>query len=139
MRFWDSSALVPLVVEQPQSKQVESWLTADPQVVIWTLTPVEVASAVHRLVRDGGITEEKAWQAERLLEAVVKPMHVVADVEQVKAQAMRLLRLHPLRAADALQLGAALLWSVGSPAAATLHTFDGRLASAARKEGLSVE
>lgn len=64
--------------------------------------------------------------------------HVVIDVEPVKAMALRLLRLHPLRAFDALQLGAALHWAEGYPQGRTLHTLDLRLALAAQREGFLV-
>jgi predicted nucleic acid-binding protein len=57
--------------------------------------------------------------------------------DRIRAQALRVLRLHPLRAADALQLAAALEWS-GSPAAGTMVTFDERLATAAAREGFAV-
>ena len=60
------------------------------------------------------------------------------DVERVKASARRLLRLHPLRAADALQLGAALAWADGAPEGLIVHTFDRRLAAAAEREGFRV-
>ena len=69
---------------------------------------------------------------------LVETCHAVIDVEDVKRQAQRLLRLHPLRAADALQLGAALEWCAGRPAGRVLHTLDARLAAAGRREGFDV-
>jgi hypothetical protein len=64
--------------------------------------------------------------------------YTIADIEAVKALARRLLRVHTLRAADALQLGAALVWASGQPQGKTLHTLDERLALAARREGFVV-
>src|SRR5262245_8444504 len=64
MRFWDSSALVPLVVAQPSSPVTDAWLAADPAPAVWTLTPVEISSAVQRLLREGAIADEIADQAE---------------------------------------------------------------------------
>lgn len=138
MRFWDSSALVPLVVRQPSSTEVERWISDDDTIVTWTLTPIEVVSALRRLVRDGTLIERSAREAEELTALVVGQSHVVADVERVKTLAARLLRLHSLRAADALQLGAALAWSDGHPDSSVLHTFDQRLAEAASREGFRV-
>jgi hypothetical protein len=63
---------------------------------------------------------------------------MVTDVERVKALAVRLLRVHRLRAADALQLAAALAWADGSPQSRTLLTLDDRLATAAEREGFAV-
>jgi len=138
VRFWDSSAIVPLLVAQPDSSAADRWLDEDGAIAVWTLTPIEVASAVRRLVREGAMSEAEADAAERRTEELVRASHVVVDVEAVKLRAMRLLRLHALRAADALQLGAAVEWAVGRPEDRIVHTFDGRLAAAARREGFRV-
>ena len=138
MKFWDSSALVPLVVQQPASPEVEGWIAEDADVVAWTLTPVELVSAVRRLRREGALDERSARAAEEVARELAIRAHVVADVERVKTIATRLLRVHALRAADALQLGAALAWSDGQTEGAILHTFDQRLAEAASREGFQV-
>lgn len=138
MKFWDSSAVVPLLVEQEPSSRVANWATTDDAMVLWTLTPVEVVSALRRLVREKFLQEEVARFAEARMEEIVRAGHVVIDVEPVKALATRLLRLHPLRAFDALQLGAALHWAEGHPQGRTLHTLDSRLALAAQREGFLV-
>lgn len=138
MRFWDSSALVPLIVVQPTSAEVDQWLAADGAIAVWTLTSVELASAVARLSRDRSIDDSTAHEVEIRIDQLLGSCHVVIDVEAVKAQARRLLRVHPLRAADALQLGAAWEWAIGRPAERVFHTFDGRLAIAARREGFRV-
>jgi uncharacterized protein len=138
MRFWDSSAIVPLVVRQTGSRESESWLAEDSQVVVWTLTSVEVVSALRRLVRDGALREAAARRAEDVTEELLEATHVVADLARAKTVARRLLRVHPLRSADALQLAAALAWADGAPAGHVLHTFDRRLALAAEREGFRV-
>ncbi len=129
---------MPLVVEQAATPEVERWMTDDPSLVVWTLTPVEIVSALRRLVWDGSLPERAAREAESLATDLVRQTHTVADVERVKASARRLLRLHPLRAADALQLGAALAWADGAPEGLIVHTFDRRLAAAAEREGFRV-
>lgn len=138
MTFWDSSALVPLIVAQPSSGLVDRWLDADRAIAVWRLTPVEIASAIQRLCRDGAIDETGAAEAERRTMELVDACHVVIDVDAAAAQALRLLRVHPLRAADALQLGAAVEWAGGRAAGRRLHTLDVRLAGAARREGFDV-
>lgn len=138
MRFWDSSAIVPLLVEQPLSRQADQWLAADDQTAIWTVTPVEIASALWRLVREQALEPAQARAAEARSEEVTQASHVVVDVDGVKARAVRLLRVHHLRAADAMQLAAALVWSLDRPAGRVLHTFDARLADAAQREGFEV-
>jgi hypothetical protein len=90
------------------------------------------------LRRENSLTEDHARAAELRAEEFASGSYIVADVDSVKALATRLLRVHALRAADALQLGAALVWAGGRPEGKTLHTLDERLAVAARREGFSV-
>ncbi len=135
MRFWDSSALVPLLVRQSRTAAAKKRWENDPEVVLWTLTPVEATSALRRLVREGSLEEKGAVIADRTLEELVLAAHIVIDVERVKVHARRVLRMHPLRAADALQLGAALTWARSNPSGCVFHSFDDRLALAATKEG----
>ncbi len=113
-------------------------MAEDDTLVVWTLTPVEVVSALRRLVRESAVAEEAVRLAEVRLEELIRACHVIVNLEPVKSLAMRLARLHPLRAFDALQLGAALHWAEGSPEGRTLHTLDGRLALAAQREGFVV-
>jgi len=138
VRFWDSSALVPLVVQQRASPTVDAWLEDDAVLVVWSLTPVEVTSALWRLVREGALSDDAALVAEIRVDELLAASHVVIDVEAVRSRARRLLRVHPLRAADGLQLAAALAWAGDHPEAHTLVTLDERLAGAARREGFDV-
>ena len=138
MRFWDSSAVMPLLVQQSTSTRADRWLADDPAVALWTLTPVEITSALWRLLRDGTMQETDAQLAESRAQELAAASYTVADIEAVKAMARRLLRVHALRAADALQLGAALVWAGGRPQGKTLHTLDDRLALAGRREGFEV-
>jgi uncharacterized protein len=138
VRFWDPSALVPLLVEEPASKTCDAWLREDPSVAAWTLTPVELSSALRRLVRAGHLAEGAAMAAEARADELFRACHTIIDVEGVKARARRLLRVHALRAADALQLGAALAWADDAPSERELCTFDEWLALAAAREGFTV-
>ena len=138
MRFWDTSAVVPLVVRQSASAGVDRWFAEDPDVVISALTTIEITSALWRLRREEALDEAEVRAAELRTGELASGSFIVADVDSVKPLAVRLLRVHALRAADALQLGAALVWSGGRPHGKTLHTLDERLALAARREGFSV-
>jgi predicted nucleic acid-binding protein len=138
VRFWDSSAVVPLLVGQESSTLAAAWVAEDAEMTLWTLTPVEVVSAFRRLVREQALREDSASLAERRLDQLIRTCHVVVDVPGVKRVATRLLRFHSLRAFGALQLGAALLWAEGHPEGRTVHTLDERLARAAEREGFVV-
>jgi predicted nucleic acid-binding protein len=138
MRFWDSAAVVLLVVAEQATEQAERWLEQDAKVVVWTLTVVEVASALERLVREGALTLAELQASNVLLRDLVTRAYVAEDVESATIHAQRLLRTHALRAADALQLGAALVWTEGRPEGFHFHTFDQRLPTAALKEGFTL-
>lgn len=138
MRFWDSSALVPLLVEEAASARMVAVMRADPAAAIWWSTPVECASAIARLERDARLTRDEAAQATALLATAQRGWSVVPPTEPVRQQALRLLRMHPLRAADALQLAAALILAEHDPRALPFVTVDDRLALAADREGFEV-
>jgi uncharacterized protein len=138
VRFWDSSAVMPLVVVQAASGRVDGWAEADPALVVWAFTSVEIGSALNRLHREGALAIAQRDAAEEAADTLLRAAHTIVDVEAVKLRARRALRVHPLRAADALQLGAALEWAEGRPEGHVLHTLDDRLAAAARNEGFIV-
>jgi predicted nucleic acid-binding protein len=64
--------------------------------------------------------------------------HEIDPSDAIREAATRFLRVHPLRAADALQLAAAFLAAERRPASLTILTLDDRLGAAARKEGFTV-
>ena len=138
MRFWDSSAVVPLLIQQKSSRAADSWLRADREIAVWKLSPMEITSALWRLVREGDLHEEEAGIAEARMLELSNAAYFVVDIDGAQSLARRLLRVHNLRAGDALQLGAALVWAGGRPQDRTLHTLDLRLALAARREGFHV-
>jgi hypothetical protein len=138
VRFWERSALVPLRARQGGSSEADRWLAVDPEVVTFSSPPIEAASALWRLARAGELAERAAREAEGFATALVERSHVVTDGERVKGIAERLLRVHTLRAADALQLGAALVWADGAPNGLVLYGYDRRLAAAAEREGFEV-
>ena len=138
MRFWDSSAIVPLITDEPGREPLLSLLEQDPVMAIWWATPVEVASAVARREREGTLDLRAATQVLQKLRALDGAWHQVLPGDALRSTAQRLLRVHPLRAADSLQLAAALTVADGDPGALEFVSLDRRLADAARKEGLDV-
>lgn len=138
MRFWDSSALVPLVVAQAATARMQLLSEGDSSTAVWWATPVECAAAVARLEREGMLDEEGASKAFDHI-ATLSPMwHEIDATDAVRTTARRVLRLHPLRAADALQLAAALVLADGRPGDIEFVVLDDRLAAAARREGFVV-
>lgn len=138
MRFWDTSALVPLIVAEPDTPRAERWLRTDPDVVIWTLTRVELLSALARRRREHPKEARRLLQARREFLAAWDQWSEVTAVEAVRRHAERLVESHPLRAADALQLGAAIVAADHAPSTLTFVTLDQRQADAAEREGFRV-
>jgi hypothetical protein len=139
MRFWDSSAIVPLVVRESASASLVALHRADPAMVVWTLTPPEVISALCRRHREGGLGLHQLEAAEDRLHRLRADWAESQDVVAVRQRAERLLHVHALRAADALQLAAALVATEGAPRGFPFVTLDDRLGEAAVREGFRVE
>jgi predicted nucleic acid-binding protein len=138
MTFWDASAIVPLVMSEPTTKGVQALAARDPVMLVWWSTEVECASAIARLERDGALDDSSAGQAFERLKRLAGGWHEVDPGDTVREAAVRFLRVHPLRAADALQLAAAFVAAERRPSSLRLVTLDERLAAAARKEGFEL-
>jgi len=110
----------------------------DPEVVAWWATEAECVSALARLEREGSLTASSMGQGLRRLDGLARAWREVQPVTAVRTTAIRLLRVHPLRAADALQLAAAIVAAEDHPATLQLVTLDERLAQAAEREGFEV-
>lgn len=138
MRFWDSSALVPIFLDEPASPIARRTFAEDRTVVVWWGTSVECTAATSRAAREGRIEplalasvlhDLDGWRLDWVEVDPTSPLRLVAE---------RVARTHPLRAADALQLAAAITASEGAPATLPLVTRDVRLAEAATLEGFPV-
>ena len=66
MRFWDTSALVPLFIAERESGAAVKRLREDPEVVVWTLARLELLAA---LSRRGWLTVASARQRRQHLHA----------------------------------------------------------------------
>ncbi|MBA4388981.1 MAG: PIN domain-containing protein [Verrucomicrobia bacterium] len=138
MIFWDASAVVPLLVKQASTSIAEDLLDRDPEMFVWWGTPVECSSALLRLVRDLMLSENSLRDAERRLTALRDSWNEIMPADTCRRMAERMTRIHPLRAADAFQLAAAVIASDNDPRNVQMVCFDTRLAAAARKEGFTV-
>lgn len=136
MRFWDSSAVVPILVEEAASARIERLFADDRGVIVWWATPIECTSAIVRRERLGEIDPEEAARALSRLETLMADWIEVLPSEHVRSVARRMLRVHALRASDALQLAAAVVSAASEPRGLEMVCLDQRLTQAARKEGL---
>ena len=137
MRFWDASAVVPLCVTESESERIRDLLRQDTDMIVWWAVRVECASALAGLRRSGQLGRSDDEAANAVLSGLSDAWHEVLPGSRVRRHALRLLRLHELRASDALQLAAATEWA-GFPPVGEIVTLDRRLAEAARLEGFAV-
>lgn len=135
MTFWDASAIVPLLFAEPERDAMLRRLESDPAMVVWWGTPIECVSAISRREREQSLTLGAAGDAIDRLKALANAWDEVLASAPVRATAQRLLRVHPLRAGDALQLAAALVAANGEPASLPFLCLDERLTEAALREG----
>jgi predicted nucleic acid-binding protein len=138
MKFWDASAIVPLLVTEGTTKAVQSLAEKDSTMIVWWGTEVECASAIARLDRDAALPEPAVTRAFDRLRQLAYTWHEVDPSDPIREAAVRFLRVHPLRAADALQLAAAFIAAERRPSSLEIVTLDDRLAAAARKEGFAL-
>lgn len=138
MRFWDSSAIVPLLVAEGSSPKVLETYVSDPEIVVWWATPVECVSALARLERDGGIATPALGVALDRLDHLSRAWNEIQPTDRSRQIATRLLRVHTLRTADAFQLAAATAAAEDQPASLPFVTLDLVLAGAAAREGFRV-
>ena len=138
MKFWDSSAIVPLVVDEEETDYCLKTLSDDQEMLIWCLSRLEVMSALCRRVREGALNERYFLEAKRHLNDLVEHAYEVKAIEKVRQRALRLLEVHPLRAADACQLASALVATQEDPDRLVMVCFDQQLNNAAIKEGFIV-
>jgi predicted nucleic acid-binding protein len=136
--FWDSSALVPLLLPDVRSAGLSTLLRSDAEPALWWVSPVECQSALYRRHREGALSTAVLTRTLQRLKTLVADVDVVAPTPRLRERAGRLLAGHPLRAGDALQLAAALIWCDESPEEDTFVCLDERLAEAAHREGFTV-
>ena len=134
--FWDASAIVPLCVPAQNPGHGRRLLHQHAPVVWWGTT-VEVISALARLKRERLLTEAQHLAASQRLEALQKVWREIQPTDRLRDLAKTRLDRYEIRAADALQLAAALVWCNERPKNRAFLCRDVRLREVARKEGFT--
>jgi len=138
VKFWDASALVPLLVAQAASVRLRALAAKDSAMFVWWGSEIECVSALARLERDGAFEPQAMAAGLKNLRQLADDWDEVDPSDAVRETARRFLRVHPLRTSDALQLAAAFVAADRRPSTLEIVTLDERLATAARKEGFAV-
>jgi predicted nucleic acid-binding protein len=135
VRFWDTSAIIPLVSREPLSDEVRRLLEEDAGMVVWWATRVECVSAISRRAREGSLATEGEASARGLIDVLSESWTEARPTARLRDLAEQALAAHPLRAADALQLASALIWSESQPRGRLFVCLDDRLRAAASRSG----
>ena len=136
--YWDTSAIVPLCCFQSTSVKSRQLARTYGHQIVWWATPIEIISALQRLIRDGHISSQGSAQSYARLVYLRNRWNEIQPSDQIRVQAEQLLRMHKLRAADALQLSAALSWCNHYPQDRIFIAADSALLAAAQIEGFTV-
>ena len=138
MKYWDASALIPLLFAESVSVRAHAIHRDDPAIVTWWGTAIECVSALTRRERDGNLSPAALGLAIGRVRVAAKSWTEVVPSDELREQSIRLLRVHRLRAADAIQLGAAIVAAQFQPGTLDFVSFDKNQKIAADKEGFRV-
>jgi predicted nucleic acid-binding protein len=138
MRYWDSSAILPMFVDQVASAAMRELSAEDAAVATWWGTPVECVSGLARLEREGALDGMSLGEALANLRRDSAGWTEIGPSAELRQHAIRLVRVHGLRSGDALQLAAAVIASDFRPSTLDFVTLDRRQAEAAEREGFRV-
>ena len=138
MRFWDSSAIIPLCLKEASSEIVKRLVKTDEDIVVWWATRVECLSALSRRRREGILHLDAERKAKGILSTLSGEWSEVQPGELLRQRAERLIMVHPLRSANAFQFAAALIWAQEAPEGHEVVSLDQHLREAALKEGFFV-
>ncbi|HXH92018.1 MAG TPA: type II toxin-antitoxin system VapC family toxin [Thermoanaerobaculia bacterium] len=138
MRFWDSSALIPLLIREKSSDAMRTILTSDRHIAASVITPIEIESALWRRRHHGDLDAEQHAASEETFAELTRSWSEIGDIILARGIALDLLSRHVLRAADAIQLATAIVAAGSSRVPITFVTLDLDLANAARAEGFEV-
>ena len=123
-----------LGVDEPHRQPALRILEADDRMAVWWGSTVEYTAALARRERDGTLTTKEVSEHLVRLRALSQVWYEVQPSRRVRTLAQRLLRVHPLRAADGLQFAAA----EEDPSGVGFVCFDARLNEAASREGFAI-
>lgn len=138
MRFWDSSAVVPLIFREPTSGSINDLLSEDVDLTVWWGTWAECAVTISRLKREGVLDERSERETRVALDGLASDWTEIEPTNDIRLSVAVLSQDHPLKTADMLQLAAALRWCEGETSDAEFVCLDDRLRRAARDEGFQV-
>lgn len=133
--YFDTSALIPLIVEEPTTHVCQRLWNEASRVGSVRLLYAEASAALARAHRMARLTATQLDEAMEALEDIVVELDHVEVTDQLVRAAGALARTHGLRGYDAVHLGAGLNVADDD---VVFVTGDTNLAAAARALGIAV-
>lgn len=137
MKFWDTSALVPLITKEERTPDCQRIIGTDRNVAVSFITPLELTSTIWK--RGRRWIDQAAFRRSLFKIAEFESNWTnVDDAEDILKLARQLITLYVLRSSDAIQLAAALHLVDDHPEDLPFVSLDNDLRRAARSEGFAV-
>ena len=130
--------MLPLFSEEALSGIAAEFVGEDDQIVVWWGTWVECSVAISRLRRENRLGDRGEEEARAALDRLANNWVERRPTDDTRLLAMLVSKYHPLKAADALQIAAALRWCEGDTGGTGFVCLDDRLRKAAQDEGFDV-
>lgn len=138
MAFFDTSALVPLCVNETTSTSAGRVWKQYNERIVWCETPVELDSAIARLFREKELDDIELKKAKKRLKDLELNWRIIEHDGRIIELARTFPYRYSLKAADSLQLAAALVWCKEFPKGKDFVSADVRLSGAAQSLGFTV-
>jgi len=107
--------------------------------VVWWATPVEIASALARLMRMKELDTRNWAEAIKLAKILADSWSVIQPSDALRVTSMELVARYDLRATDSFQLAAALEWCEYAPQGRVFLTADQKVRDAALLSGFDAK
>ena len=130
--------MIPLIFEEPASPVMKELLMEDTGMVVWWETWVECSVTVSRLRREEILDDSSQDETRATLDRLSANWQEIEPTVGLRLLTMLISKAHPLKAADCLQLTAALRWCEGDPDGTGLVCLDNQLRQAAEVEGFQM-
>jgi predicted nucleic acid-binding protein len=137
MLFWDSSALLAIILHESSAALLRPFLDEDPEVASSFITPLEIVSTIWRRQHADLFSLAQVQDVDQLYSVITKNWITLGDTRTIDV-ALRLVARQPLRTGDAIQLASALEVADREGVMLPFVTLDEELGAAARAEGLRV-
>lgn len=136
--FWDTSAIIPLYCNQIMSPSARRLRRRFDEPIVWWGTHVEVHSGINRLLREGVLNDVQSQAALEKWRILYSRVRRIRPSERVLSVSVSLTVKNNIRALDAFQLAAALVWCNERPRNRPFVCADSRLGDAASEAGFDV-